>query len=118
MTILKAVVATVVAAAGALAVALGTGNAQGIGDLSTRDWLLTLGAILGSGGIVWFTENGSAAPAIKAVVAFLSAGIASLIVALDDNLITQAEWLVAFVTAVTATGLVYQVRNSPSASSA
>ncbi len=36
----------------------------------------------------------------------------SLVVALNDNTITQAEWLVAFVAAVTATGLVYQVKNS------
>ncbi len=67
--------------------------------------------MLGSGGIVWFTENGAAHAYIKTVVAFLSAGIASLVTALNDNVITQSEWLVAFIAAVTATGLVYQVRN-------
>jgi drug/metabolite transporter (DMT)-like permease len=114
MTILKAVVAIVVSAAGALVVALGTGNAGTLSSLDTTHWLLAVGTVLGSGGIVWFTENGAAAPAIKAVVAFLSAGVASLVTALNDNTITQAEWLVAFVAAVTATGIVYQVRNTGS----
>lgn len=111
MAYAKAIIAVLVAAAGALAVGLGTGNAETLGDLSTQSWLLAAAAVLGSGGIVWLCENGPAAPAIKAVVAFLSAGIASLVTALDDNVITQAEWLVAFAAAVTASGLVYQVRN-------
>lgn len=114
MTALKAIVATVVAAAGALVVALGTGNSGGIGSLDTTHWLLAAGTILGSGGIVWFTQNGPAHQYIKTVVAFLSAGIASLVVALNDNVISQSEWLVAFVAAVTATGLVYQVTNRKS----
>jgi hypothetical protein len=115
MTALKAIVAIVVSAAGALTVALGTGNGGDLGSLDTTHWLLALGTILGSGGIVWFTENihGVAGGIIKTVVAFLTAGVASLVVALNDNLITQAEWLVAFVAAVTATGLVYQVKNTP-----
>lgn len=108
---LKAIVATIVAAAGALAVGLGTGNGETLGDLSTKSWLLAVAAVLASGGIVWLCENGPAAPAIKAIVAFLSAGIASLVTALDDNVVTQAEWLVAFAAAVAATGFVYQVRN-------
>lgn len=112
MTTLKAVVAIVISAAGALTVALGTGNNASLSNLDTTHWLLAVGTILGSGGIVWFSENGAAAPAIKAVVAFLSAGIASLVTALQDNHISQAEYLVAFVAAVTATGFVYQVKNS------
>jgi drug/metabolite transporter (DMT)-like permease len=112
MTALKAFIAIIVSAAGALTVALGTGNNASLSNLDTTHWLLAVGTILGSGGIVWYSENGAAAPAIKAVVAFLSAGIASLVTALNDNHITQAEYLVAFVAAVTATGLVYQVRNA------
>lgn len=112
MTNLKAIVTLVVSAAGALVVALGTGNNQNLGDLGLKHWLIAIGSVLGSAGMVWFTENGAAAPAIKAVVSFLTAGIASLVVALDDGLITQAEWLVAFAAAVTATGLVYQVSNA------
>jgi hypothetical protein len=115
MTALKAFVAIIVSGAGALVVALGTGNNGDIGDLSTATWLLAVGTILGSGGLVWFTENGPWHPYIKTVVAFLSAGIASLVTALNDNVITQSEWLVAFVAAVTATGLVYQVTNTPTA---
>lgn len=113
MTILKAVIAVVVSAAGALVVALGpAGNT--LGDLSTQSWLIAAGTILGSGGIVWFCENiqGIAGGVIKAAVAFLSAGVASLVVALNDGVITQSEWLIAFVAAVTATGLVYQAKNS------
>lgn len=113
MNALKALVAVVVSTAGALTVALGTGNNSSLGSLDTKTWLIALGTILGSGGLVWYAENGSAAPAIKAVLGFLSAGVASLVVALDDSTITQAEWLVAFVAAVTATGFVYQARNSP-----
>lgn len=112
MTYVKALLAIVVAAAGALAVALGTGNNDGIGDLDAKSWLVAALAVLGSGGVVWLTENGPAAPAIKAVMAFLSAGIGSLVVALDDGAISQGEWLTAFTVAAVATGLVYQAGDS------
>jgi hypothetical protein len=111
MTNLKALIAVAVSAAGALVVALGTGTDQTIGQLDAKHWLLAAVAVLGSGGVVWFTENGPAHAYIKAVVAFLSAGIASLVTALNDGVITQAEWLVAFSAAVAATGLVYQLSN-------
>lgn len=111
MTYLKAFLAIVVSAAGALVIALGTGNTD-IGDLDTKSWLVAALAVLGSGGVVWLTENGPAAPAIKSVMSFLSAGIAALVLALDDNHITQAEWLTAFVAAVVATGFVYQAKNT------
>lgn len=113
MTVLKAAAAIVISAAGALVVALGPGTGQTIGSLDTTHWLLAIGSVLGSGGVVWFVENGPAHTYIKAVVAFLSGGIASLVTALDDNVITQSEWLVAFIAAVTATGFVYQLKNSP-----
>lgn len=116
MNALKAVVSTVIALAGALVVALGPGN-NSLGDLSTQTWLIAIASVLGSGGIVWFCENGLVHPYIKTVVAFLSAGIASLVVALNDSVITQSEWIVAFVAAVTATGLVFQVSNSPTRNS-
>ena len=77
--------------------------------------LVAVGAVLGSGGVVWFVENGPAHAYIKTVVAFLSAGIASLVVALGDNVISQAEFLTAFGAAVVATGLVYQISNKPAA---
>lgn len=109
----KALIATLVSGVAALVVALGTG-ATDFGDISTKSWLITLATVLGSGGIVWFTQNGPAAPAIKAVVGFLSAGIGSLVIALDDSVLTRAEELTAFAAAVVATGLVYQVANSGS----
>ncbi len=106
----KAFVAVVVSALGAVVVALGTGNTD-LGDISTKSWLVAALAVLGSGGIVWLTENGPAAPYIKAVMAFLSAGIGSLVLALDDDALTRAEQLTALVVAITATGFVYQVSN-------
>lgn len=111
----KALVSVLVAAAGALVQALATG-ATDIGDLDTKSWLIAAGFVLGSGGIVWLVENvsGVAGGIIKTVVAFLSAGIGSLVIALDDDFISQAEWLTAFSAAVVATGFVYQVKNSRS----
>lgn len=113
MNYLKALVAIVVSAAGALVVALGPGS-NSLGALSTQTWLIAIGSVLGSGGVVWFVENGPAHTYIKTVVAFLTAGVASLVTALNDGVITQSEWLVAFVAAVTATGLVYQAKNAGS----
>jgi len=108
---LKAFLAVVVSAAGALVVALGTG-ATDFSDIDTQSWLIAAGTVLGSGGLVWFTENGPAAPAIKAMISFLSAGVASLVIALDDSHISQAEYLTAFSAAVVATGFVYQAKNT------
>lgn len=110
MKYLKALLAVGVSAVGALVVALGTGNTD-FGDISEKSWLVALLAVLGSGGLVWLTQNGPWAPAIKAVMGFLSAGVGSLVIALDDNVITRAEYLTAFSVAVVATGLVYQATN-------
>lgn len=104
----KALAAIVVAALGALVVALGTGNTD-FGDIDLQTWLIAAGTVLASGGLVWFQENGPAAPAIKAVAAFLSAGIGSLVIALDDDALTRAEQLTALSAAIVATGFVYQL---------
>jgi hypothetical protein len=117
MQIAKAVVAIVVSAVGAIVTALGTSPEQSFSTLSTLQWLVAIGSVLGSGGIVWLVENGPAHTYIKTVVAFLSAGIASLVVALGDNVISQAEWLTAFAAAVVATGLVFQIPNKTAAKS-
>jgi hypothetical protein len=111
----KALLAIVFSTAGALVTALGTSPQQNLSHLSTTDWLLAAGTILGSGGLVWLTQNvpGVLGGAIKSIVAFLSAGVASLVVALSDNIITQGEWITAFSAAVVATGFVYQVANKP-----
>lgn len=106
----KAVLAVIVSGIGALVVALGSGNTD-FSDIDTQSWLVAALAVLGSGGLVWLTENGPAAPAIKAVMAFLSAGVGTLVIALDDNLVTHAEWLTAASAAIVATGFVYQSRN-------
>jgi peptidoglycan/LPS O-acetylase OafA/YrhL len=113
MTVKKALIALAVSAAGAFAVALGTGSDAGLNDLDAVHWLTAGLAVLGSGGMVWWTENGPWHTYIKTVSAFLSGGIASLVVALNDNHVTQAELLVAFTAAVAATGLVFQASNAP-----
>lgn len=106
----KALAAVAASAIGALVVALGTG-ATDFDDISTQQWLIAVGAVLGSGGLVWLTENGPAAPAMKAVMGFLSAGVASLVLALDDDVLTRAEQLTALGAAIVATGFVYQLQN-------
>jgi Na+/melibiose symporter-like transporter len=113
MPIAKALLAVVVSAVGALVTALGTSPQQSFSTLSTTQWLVAVGSVLGSGGVVWFVENGPAHAYIKTVVAFLSAGIASLVVALGDGVISQAEWLTAFGAAVVTTGFVFQIKNAP-----
>lgn len=114
MSYMKALLAILVSAVGAVVVALGTG-ATDVSDISATSWLIAAGTVLSSGGIVWWTENGPAAPAIKAIMAFLSAGIGSLVIALDDGGLTRAEQLSAFAAAVVATGFVFQAQNRPPA---
>lgn len=108
----KALAAIVVSALGALVVALGTGQTD-FGDISTQQWLIAAGSVLGSGGLVWLTENGPAAPAIKAIMAFLGAGVAALVLGLEDDVLTWAEILTAISAAIVATGFVYQLPNKP-----
>jgi len=110
---LKALAAVVVAALGALVVALGTG-ASDFGDISTQSWLVAAGAVLASGGLVWFTENvpGVAGGVIKAVIGGLSAGVATATIALNDDVFTRAEQLTALSAFVVGLGIVYQVSNT------
>lgn len=116
MTVAKAILAIVVSAAGALVTALGTSPQQSLSALDAKTWLVALIAILGSGGVTWLAENiqGLAGGIIKAVVAFLTAGIGSLVVALNDGVISQAEWITAFSASAVALAAVYQITNHPS----
>jgi len=111
---LKAILAVLVAAGGALVTALGTGTTS-FSNISTQSWLIAAGTVLGSGGLVWLTQNGPWHQYVKTVMAFLSAGVGSLVIALNDGVITQAEWITAASAAVVATGLVYQAANTPPA---
>lgn len=108
---LKALAAIVVSALGALTVALGSGVTD-FGDIDTKSWIVAALAVLGSGGMVWLTENGPAAPAIKALMAFLTAGLSSVVLALDDDILTRGEQLTALAAAIVATGFVYQASNT------
>jgi len=112
MQYVKALLAVVVSAIGALIVALGTVSSGDIGDLSAQTWLIAVLAVLGSGGMVWLVENTAAAPIMKSVLALLTAGISSFVVALDDNMISQTEVLTALSAAIVASGIVYQVADN------
>jgi len=103
----KALLAVLVSALGALVVALGAGDTD-FGDIDLQTALIAAVAVLGSGGMVFLTQNGPAAPYIKAVIAFLTAGFGSLVVALDDDHLSRAEQLTALAAAVVATGFVFQ----------
>lgn len=111
---LKALVAMVMSTLGALIVALGPGD-NSLGDLDSKTWLIAAGTILGSGALVYVVENvfGVAGGVAKALQAFGTTGIASLVVALDDGHISQVEMLIAASAAIAATGLVYQVQGPP-----
>lgn len=117
----KAIAALVVSGVAAVGLALtGIGSDSEITDIDAKSWLIAAGTVLGSAGMVWLVQNvrGVAGGVIKAAIAFLTAGFASLVIALDPDpetgvgVVTQAEWLTAFGTAVVATGFVYQAPNT------
>lgn len=105
----KAGIALLVAILAALTTAL-TGKTD-IGDIDTRTWLIALGAVLASSALVAFVENitGVALGTIKAIVGAFGAAIASLVVALDDQVLTQVEMVTAVAAFVTGLSLVYQI---------
>lgn len=107
---LKAVAALGMATLGALITAIGPGS-NSLGDLDGKTWLIAIGSIIGSASLVYVVQNvfGVAGGVAKAAQAFGTVGIASLVVALDDGVITQGEWLTAFSVAIAATGIVYQL---------
>jgi len=85
---LAAIVFAVIGSAAAVV----TGD-QTFGDLSTSDWLVIAGGVLGSGALVSFVSKVQAA---KAIVAGLGAVVASLTAAtVDSSAISTNEWLVA-----------------------
>lgn len=115
----KAVAAVVVAALGAAAVALGPGDLS-FSDLDGRAWLEFAIAVLSSGALVALVSNihGVAGGVVKAILAALTAGFGSLVLAMNDDSaggvkITQAEWLGALAVAIVASGVVYQVTEKP-----
>lgn len=107
----KAGLAILIAAGGAIIQALGTGGGT-FSSVDARHWVLAAVAVLGSGAVVALVEN-STHPYIKAVVAGLTAGFAAAAIALNDNHISQAEWVTIAMAAVVAYAGVYQIRNTP-----
>lgn len=115
----KAVVGLVVVGATTLVGILSVGDLT-LGDLSVRDWLQTGAAILGSAAGVALLDNLPAGPAqvAKAAWTAATAGIAQLLLytgadSAGGGAITQGEWIAVFVSAVIATGFVYQVTEKP-----
>lgn len=106
MTIAKAIVAAIVALIGALVVGL-----EGDDTLTTVDWLVALVAVVGSGGVVWYSDNTAAAPYVKAVAGFVTGGATALIAALGDEIVTTQEALIALGAAIAAAGFVAVVPN-------
>lgn len=116
----KTLVALVIAAAGALTTALGPGD-MSLGDLSTKSWIEAVLAVLGSAALVHLVDNlvGVAGGIAKALSAAATAGLGALLLAMANESagganITQSEWLGVFITAVLATGFVYQTTETNS----
>lgn len=116
----KTLVALVVAAAGALVTALGPGD-MSLGDLSTKSWVEAIIAVLGSAVFVHALDNipGGVGQVAKALAAAATAGLGAFLLAIADESaaganVTQSEWLGVFITAVLATGFVYQTTESNS----
>lgn len=110
----KAVVGLVVVAGTTLVGIMSVGDLS-LSDLSTRDWLLTGAAVLGAPAGVALIDNLASGPAQVAKAAWMAAtaGVAQLLLyttpdSAAGEVITQHEWLAVFVSAVIATGFVYQ----------
>lgn len=105
----KGFIALVVAILAALTTAL-TGKTD-IGDIDTRTWLIALGAVIASGALTAFVTNitGVAGGIIKAVIGAFGAAVASLITALDDQVLTQVEIVTAISAFVVGLSLVYEI---------
>jgi GT2 family glycosyltransferase len=106
MTIAKAIVAALVALGASLVVALDDDT------VTSQEWLTAVLAILGSAGVVWYVSNGPGSQYAKAIVGSLTAGITTLLVALEDNIITHQEWVKTFVAAIVGLGIVAIVPNA------
>jgi hypothetical protein len=94
-------------------IALGTALVTGLDDssLSTQEWVTAALAVVGSAGVVWYATNGPSARYVKAVVGSLTAVLTTLLVALEDDLISSQEWTKAGVAALVGLGIVYAVPN-------
>jgi hypothetical protein len=110
MTTAKAYFAIVMAAAGALVTALGTGSTS-VGNIDAKHWIMAALVVLGSGGVTWWCTNGPWHWYVKAVVGAGGAFLSSLVIALADNAITQAEWTTALTALLAAFSVVFEKSN-------
>lgn len=111
----KAGVALLVAILAALATPL-VGD-TGFGDLTTQDWLVMLGTVLGSGALVAFVDNvpGVAGGIIKAVVGASGTAVVVLVTANADGVVTTGEKVGALTAFVVGLSAVYQIPEPPPA---
>jgi hypothetical protein len=110
----KALVGLVVVGVSTLVGLMTVGNLS-LGDLSARDWLTAGAAVLAAPAGVALLSNLPVGPGQVAKAAWMAAtaGVGQLILYTTDDsaggsAITQHEWLAVFVSAVIATGFVYQ----------
>lgn len=110
----KAIAALVIAILAALITALGVDSGRDFADIDTQTWLIALGSVLASGALTWWAQNvpGLAGGIIKAVVAASAAAVSSLIVALDDHVVTRVEQVTALSAFVIGLTAVYQIKNN------
>jgi len=101
----KAVVGTLVVVGGGVAAALGDNTITLVEGLSIAV------TALGSGWVVWYCANTRYGKYAKAVVGGVTAGLSSLIVALDDQVVSYQEMTTAAVAAIVALGIVGAVPN-------
>lgn len=111
----KALVGLVVVGVSTLVGIMSVGNIT-LGELSLRDWLTAGAAVLAAPAGVALIDNLAAGPAQVAKAGWMAAtaGVGQLILyttpeSAGGTAITQHEWLAVFVSAVVATGFVYQV---------
>lgn len=119
----KAAATLAVAVGGALVTALTVGNVS-LGDLSAKEWVTAGIAVITSAGFVHYLDNisGVAGSVAKAIAAAATSGLGALALAMADDSVggqhvTQVEWIGAIVTAIVATGFVYQTTDSGGGSS-
>ena len=82
-------------------------NALNDDAVTTIEVLIIVGAVLGSGGVVWYAQNGPYARYVKAVVGALAAFITAVVTGLDDGLISHQEWTAVLLAVIAGAGFVY-----------
>jgi hypothetical protein len=100
MTYLKAIAAALVAGAASIATALDDNH------ISNVEWLAAVVAVCASTGVVWYVTNGPGGEYAKEIFSAISVAASSLIISLQDNVLTSQEVLTAVIAVAAGFGLV------------